>query len=136
MAKIISKGTVINQTISCTLTAVAQIISAEHSGAETETYDATTLDTTGAGKEYAPTGYAEGGSVSFELFYDPALSGHQSITDDLTTPVEREWSIVFSDSTAALFDAAGVGFGFSIDMADATKGSVDLKLDQLLTYPT
>jgi len=134
MAKIICKGTIIKQTISSSLVVVAQVISVEHSGAETETYDATTLDTAGAGKEYANTGYAEGGTVDFELFYDPALSGHQSITDDVTTPTERAWSITFSDSTVSAFTAAGVGFGFSVDMADATKGSVSLKLDQLMTY--
>ena len=136
MSKIVSKGTIIKQTVSCSLMAVAQVISAEHSGAETETYKSTTLDTTGSGHEYAPTGYAEGGSIDFELFYDPGLSGHQAITDDITTPVERAWSITFSDSTASTFNVAGIGFGFSIDMADATKGSVSLKLDQLLTYST
>lgn len=136
MAKIVSKGTVIKQTISMSLTAVAQVISLSHSGAEVETYDATTLDTSGSGKEYSNTGYVEGGSVDLELFYDPALSGHQAITDDVTTPAERAWEITFSDTTAAAFTVAGVGFGFDIDMSDATKGSVSLKLDQLMTYPT
>ena len=136
MAKIVSKGTIIKQTISCSPTAVAQVISIEHSGAESETYDATTLDTTGAGKEYEKTDYSEGGTVDFELFFDPALSGHQAITDEITTPAERVWNVTFSDSTSANFTVAGVGFGFSIDMGDGTKGSVSLKLDQLMTYPT
>ncbi|HSG60852.1 MAG TPA: hypothetical protein VLA24_05385, partial [Pseudomonadales bacterium] len=84
MTKVVSKGTVLQQEISSVFTAVAQVISIDQSGAESETFESTTLDTSGAGKEYAQTGYTEGGSLSFELFYDPALAGHQAISDLLT----------------------------------------------------
>ena len=136
MAKIVCKGTVLKQTISASLVAVAQILSIEHSGAESETFESTTLDTSGAGKEWQNTGFSEGGTVDFELFYDPALAGHQAITDEVTTPIERAWEITFSDTTAAGFTAAGLSFGFSVDMSDGLKGSVSIKLDQLMTYPT
>ena len=136
MAKVICKGTVIKQTISMSLTAVAQVISIDHSGAESETFESTTLDTSGAGKEYLATGYSEGGSVDCELFYDPALAGHQAITDEITTPSEVDWEITFADSTAAAFTTAGTSFGFTVDMSDGLKGSISLKLDQLMTYPT
>jgi len=138
MAKIVCKGSVLSQTITTTLTAVAQVIEASHSGAETETYDATTLDTAGAGKEYSQTGYAEGGSLDFSLFYDVALAGHQAITDDVTTPVERAWSLTFADAatTVSTFNAAGIGFGFTVAMADGLKADVTLKLDQLFGYST
>ena len=66
MAKLKVKGTVIKQTISASLTAVAQITEFNHDGAESETYDATTIDTSGAGKEYSQTGYSEGGNFGFE----------------------------------------------------------------------
>jgi len=138
MAKIVSKGTVLKQTISSVLTAVAQVISIDHSGAESETFETTTLDSPGNGKEYLATGFSEGGTIDFDLFYDPALAGHQSITDEVTTPAERAWEITFADAatTAAGFTAAGLGFGFSVDMNDGLKGSVSIKLDQLMTYPT
>lgn len=138
MAKVKVKGTIIKQTISTTLTAIAQVISFSHSGAETETYDATTLDTSGAGKEYSQTGYAEPGTFDFEYFMDPALSGHQALTDDLTTPTDRVYSIEFADAatTTATFNAAGMGFGFTGAMNDGLKGSVSLKLDGLFAYPT
>ena len=138
MAKVICKGTVIKQTISMSLTPVAQVISIEHSGAEAETFESTTLDTTGAGKEYLATGYSEGGTVDFELFMDPNLSGHQSITDEITTPTEVAWEITFADggATTAAFTAAGTGYGWSVDMNDGLKASISLKLDQLMTYPT
>lgn len=138
MAKIKVKGTIIKQTISASLTAVAQITEFSHDGAESETYDMTTLDTSGAGKEYGQTGYSEGGSFQFGIFYDPALAGHQAITDLITTPANCDWSITFADAapTTCLFSSAGVGFGFTGAMNDGLKADVNLKLDQLLTYST
>lgn len=138
MAKIRVKGSVIRQDIASVLTAVAQVIEFSSSGAETETYDATTLDTTGAGKEYSQTGYAEGGSFEFGLFFDPALAGHQALTDDVTTPAERDYSITFADTatTAWTFTAAGIGIGVTGAMNDGLKADVSLKLDQLMAYAT
>ena len=138
MAKIKSKGTVLKQDISGTLTAVAQILEVGHDGAESETYESTTLDTTGAGKEYDPTGYVEGGSVDFSIFYDPALAGHQALTDDLTTPAKRDYSVTFADtgSTENTFTAAGIGFGFTASMNDGLKADISLKVDGLLSYAT
>ena len=138
MAKIKCKGTVLKQDIASTLTAVAQITSIDASGAEVETADVTTLDTTGAGKEYLNTGYTEGGSLDFELFFDPVLAGHQALTDDLTTPAERNYSITFADAatTAWTFTAAGIGMGLTADMSDALKASFSVKLDQLFAYST
>ena len=138
MAKVICKGTVIKQTISMSLTAVAQVISIDHSGAEAETTDVTSLDTSGAGKEYLATGYSEGGSVDFEIFMDPVLSGHQAISDEITTPSEVAWEMTFADTgaTTAAFTVAGTGYGWTVDMNDGLKASISLKLDQLMTYPT
>lgn len=136
MSKIISKGTIMKQTVSMSLAVVAQITDISFSGAETETFDATTLDTSGAGKEYAPTGYAEGGSCAVDLFYDPGLAGHQDITDGITTPAETDWEVTWSDTTAMAFTAAGVGVDITAAMADGLKASVNLKLDQLAVFPT
>lgn len=138
MAKVVTKGTVIKQTITTTLTAVAQCLDFSHGGVEVETFDASTLDTSGAGKEYAATGYVEGGSFDFTLFLDPNLAGHQAIMDDITTPTERNWSITFADAgtTEATFDVAGVGMTISGAMNDGLKADISLKLDQLMDYPT
>jgi len=136
MAIRVTKGAVIDQEISSTLTPVAQILSFSHSGAETETFDSTTIDQAGAGKSYLATGYAEGGSFDFSLFYDSELAGHQALTDDITTPAERNYSVTLAGGTEMTFTAAGIGFGFQGDMADGIKGDVSLKLDQLLSYTT
>jgi len=136
MAKIPVKGTVIKQEISSVLTAVAQITEFSSSGTESETYDATTIDTSGAGKEYAPTGYSEGGSFDFGMFYDPGLAGHQAITDLVTTPAECNWDITFADTggSNSTMTSAGVGFNFTGAMNDGLKADVSLKLDQLIAY--
>lgn len=137
MAKVKVKGTVIKQTISSVLTAVAQIIDFSHDGAENETYDATTIDTSGAGKEYSQTGYSEGGNVSLSLFYDPALAGHKAITAYIATPANCVWNIITTDTgpTTNVFTVAGVGFGFNGAMNDGLKANVNLKITGLMTYP-
>ena len=132
------KGTVLQQEIASVFTAVAQIISMELTGVESETFDETTLDTVGAGKEYGQTGYAEGGSLDFEYFLDPALAGHQAITDLVTTPADNNWQLIFADKGAKElpFTSAGVGFGLTVAMNDGLKGSGSLKLTGLPTFPT
>lgn len=138
MAKLIVKGSTLKQTITTTLTAVAQVIDFSHSGVEVETIDVTTLDTTGSGREYLASGLVEGGSVDASLFFDPNLAGHQAITSDITTPAERNWSLTFVDAgtTEATFDVAGIGFGITGTMEDGLKADISLKLDQLMAYPT
>jgi len=53
-----------------------------------ETYEADTLDNTDAGIPHMPTGRTEGGSLSGEMFFDPALAGHQKLTALLMYPWE------------------------------------------------
>jgi len=138
VAKVKCKGTVLQQDIATVFTAVAQVISMELNGVETETFDKTTLDTVGAGKEYGQTGYAEGGSLDGELFYDPVLAGHQAITDIVTTPADNDWKVIFADAAATElpFTSAGVGFGIAVAMSDGLKSSFSLKLTGLPTFPT
>ena len=120
------------------MTAVAQVIDFSHTGVETGTFDSTTLDTTGSGREYTATGLTEGGSVDASLFFDPALAGHQTILADVTTPAERNWSLTFADAstTVCTFDVAGIGFVITGSMDDGLKADISLKLDQLMNYPT
>lgn len=138
MAKVPSKGTVLQMDISSTLTAIAQITSIEHSGAESLTYDSTTLDG-GVYKTYDPTGYTEPGDVSFELFFDPALSGHQAITDLLTTPAVHDFNVTFADSATTdmgEFDVAGLQFGWSAQMENGLTASVTCKITGAPGYAT
>jgi hypothetical protein len=137
MAKVKCKGTALKQQIAMSYTAVAQLISLSMSGSESLTYDSTTLDG-GVEKTYDQTGYTEPGECSGELFYDPALSGHQSMTDLLAAPADQNWQILYADSggTTQTFAGAGIAFGNTVDMADGLKGSFTIKIDGTAGWPT
>jgi len=145
MAKLKVKGTVIEQASGTTYTAVAQVTGFSISGIETETYDSRTLDGT-AGVEYDPTGFVEGGSVTFDLLYDPALAGHQSITDLavaahlLTTglPNDVNWKVKFANtsSTELTFVSSGMGVDITGDASDGLRSSITLKCDGCPVLPS
>lgn len=141
MAKVVGKGTVLEQDISSTLTAVAQIISIDLPEAEVETVEADTLDNADAGIPYEQTGRVEGGSLGLEMYFDPALAGHQEFTDKLNDPLTNlpdDYNIEFADAatTAWPFTAAGISLGGSIAVNDLVKAKVSIKLDKTVTYPT
>jgi hypothetical protein len=137
MAKVKSKGTILKQSIASVLTAVAQLTDISYSGGEVETFDATTLDGS-VGKAYSQTGYAEGGEFQISGFFDPALAGHQAITDIILAPANCDWSVTFADAapTTWTFTTAGVSFEFTVAMADGLKFSSTLKVTGLPAYAT
>lgn len=130
MAKIACKGTQFQQSVSEVLTDVAQVISLDVSGAESETYDSTTLDVDDAYKTYDPTGYTEPGSVDGELFYDPALVGHTTLVAPLAAPAATDYAIIYQTETPTLkeFTGAGLSFGATVAMDDGLKGSFSIKV--------
>lgn len=138
MSIIKSKGTALKQELASVYTAVAQVISLELPEAESETFEADTLDNANAGIPYKQTGRSEGGSCSGELFYDPALAGHKALTELIKTPQAENWKIVFADAGASEWAFAGAGFslGGAVALNDGLKGSFKIKLDGIPTYPT
>jgi hypothetical protein len=138
MAFITCKGTILKQDIASTLTAVAQVISLDFAESTTETYEADTLDNANSGIPMKPTGRATGGSLSGELFFDPVLAGHQSITDFITTPALRNMSITFADTAATVwtFVAAGCGLGVRVALNDGLKANFSYTLDGLPAFAT
>jgi hypothetical protein len=138
MAKPTCKGTALQLLIGTVYTAIAQLISLDLPECESETYDADTLDNANAGIPYAPTGRSEGGSLGFELFYDPALAVQQALVALITTPAAASWKLLFSDAGASewTFAGAGISFGGTVALNDGLKGSGSIKLDGIPTYPT
>lgn len=145
MAKVKCKATVLSLGSGTTYTPVAQIKSIGVDGMETETYDSRTLDGT-AGVEYDPTGYVEGGSTTFDLLHDPALTGHQDIHDLVTSACllttgaadKRNWKIIFANtsSTEMTMVSAGVGLSLSVQMSEGLSSSVTLKHSGCPVLPT
>lgn len=137
MALVVSKGTILLQKIASVFVAVAQMKSISFDGAESETFDSTTLDS-GVGKRHTATGYVEGGSFTASGFYDPALSGHQSMTDIVNTPANTDWKVTFADAapTDMTWTTAGAGAGIKVDPGSALVIEFKGKLTGLLGFPT
>ena len=137
MAIVKCKGTKLQQTVSAALVDIAQLLSIEHSGSGSDTFESTTLDGS-AYKTFAPTGYSNPGEVSAELFYDPALAGHQAITDLIATPATNAMKIIYADTAATnqSFTSAGVQFGVTVAMDDGLKGSITYTVTGDPGWPT
>lgn len=137
MAIIKCKGTALKQDLVGVFTAVAQVISLDGPDMESETYEADTLDNTSAGIPYGSSGRTEGGSVSGELFFDPALAGHVALLALLTTPADETWQLVFANTSPTTWSFGGAGFslGVAVALADGLKASFSIKLDGLPNFP-
>lgn len=146
MGKHRCKGTVLNQRVAAAFVPVAQIISLDGPGMESETFEADTLDHTDAGIPYQSTDRTEGGSLSGELFLDPALGGHKNLLFLLTNPAHPEdaatasselWQLIFADPDATEWPFSGAGFSLSpaTVLSDGLKASFGIKLDGIPTFP-
>jgi len=138
MAIIKCKGTSLQQKLANIYVAVAQIISLDLPQAESETFDADTLDNANSGIPYEPTGRSEGGSCGFEFFYDPALTGHQNLTELIRVPQAEDWKVIFANVTTSVWTFSGAGFslGGTVALNDGLKGTGSIKLSGIPTYPT
>ena len=128
MAILKGKGCVLQQTITATLTDVANVISLGLSGEESETFETTTLSTS-VFKTFTQTGYTNPGTVDAELFFDPALAGHATIVALLSTPADCVWKLKYSDSgpSSITYTSAGVGLDQTIVMNDGVKAKLKMK---------
>jgi hypothetical protein len=128
---------VLQQSIASVYTAVAQIISIDLPKFASESYEADTLDNANAGIPHKTTGRTEGDSLGFELFLDPALTGHKALIALLTTPASQNWKLLFSDSGPTTWPFVGCAFsmGGKVDLKDGLKAQCSIKLDGLPTFP-
>lgn len=127
MAKLKGKGTTLQQTISSVLTDVAQVISLDLSGEGSLDYDSTTLD----GLVYETkelTGYSAAGNVKAELFFDPALAGHQAIVALITTPATCVWKLKYSDAgpSSLTYTSTALGLDQKVVTNDGLKATLTM----------
>lgn len=133
MAKVKGKGTIYKHTVSMSLTALAQCTSISFSGAESETYDSTALDSD-AYHTFDLTGYSNPGKCDVELFWDPALSGHKAMLlrmgSGSTIAVSNAHQVTYADSGATTHDftVTGMGFGADVRMNDGLKGRLSFQI--------
>jgi len=143
MALVKCKGTSLAQEVGTVSTVIAQIISLDLPDFEAETYEADTLDNTDPGIPYEPTNRVEGGAIGGELFFDPALAGHQALLAILGDPSTlmssdanpEEMILTFADTgaTAWTFTIAGFSFGGTVALNDGLKGTFSAKLNKIPT---
>lgn len=137
MAKIASKGTALQLSIATVFTTIAGVTEISGPDAEVQTFDATALDG-GAGREHEPTGYVEGGTVSWSMFFDPVAATLQALTDLITTPAVASWKLKWSDSATTEWPFSGILTKCtpSASLDDGLKADGELKLDGIVSYPT
>jgi hypothetical protein len=137
MAVIVSKGTLLELTISAVDTAIAQVIGVNVGAQQMETFDTTHLGS-GVGKTKANTGYSEQSDTTATIFYDPAQATHQFIAATIATPVETAGNVVLVDgsTTHLAFTAAGLGMDLAVAMNDGLKSNITIVHSGLVGFPT
>jgi hypothetical protein len=128
MAKLKGKGTVLQQTISATLTDIAQLTDIDLSGEGTSGWDSTTLDG-GVYETEDLTGYANGGNVKVGLLFDPALAGHAALVATISTPATCVYKLKYSDAgpSSLTYTAASAQLDQKIVMKDGLRGTFTMK---------
>lgn len=138
MAKIACKGMALQQDIATVYTTVAQVTSISIDGTEDVTVDSTDLGTS-FWKEYTNAGFTEPGTLTAELFYDPSLSGHQTLTDCIGTGSGESWKVSYptpSSATEQSFSSAGQGFSANGSVGELVRGTFTAQLTGNPGWPT
>ena len=73
-----------------------------------------------------------------ELFFDPALSGHNALVTWINdaTPDLLDWAVVFLSSTTKTYtwaDCPGCSLGGKVALNDGIKAPVKVKLSKAMT---
>ncbi len=140
---IVSKGTVFQMDVAGSLAAIAEVTNIDISGAKSETFDGTTLSQSASGMKRLANGFSTPPDVGLELFWLPTNTGHQAITDEITTPTiveanQLDAKIIYADTgaTELPFKIAGVEVGQTFAKDDGVKASVGFTLNGQPTWPT
>lgn len=139
MAIVKTKGTLLQVTISSTLTTIGQIISFNKAEDKGESFESDYLEKTGPGIPMTATGRVTVGEISGELFLDPADASHEFIMSQLETPPTTAVAskIVLADGATEeiTFDVVAFGLGAAVALGDGLKAPFSLTLEDLPEYP-
>lgn len=109
--KIKSKGTALLMEIASVYTAIPLLKSISISGAQSQTYNSTTLD----GSVYEtndPTGYTTAPTISADGYRDPDDTVQAAFIAKLAAPVATNFKVTYTDATPLSEIYSGTGFGF------------------------
>ena len=136
-SKIATKGDKLQLSIASVYTDIPQVKSLRGPAPKVQIFDGTALDS-GVGMEHKVTGYTDGGTVSFTVFFDPANSVHKALLAIATTPAISLWKRIFSDSGATTWPFSGCVTSPpnpSADVNGALMADCEITLDGIPTYP-
>lgn len=111
-SKVKSKGTALLMSISAVYTAIPMLKSISISGAQSQTYNGSTLDQSGAYEINDPNGYTSAPTISADGFRDPDDTTQQAFIALLVTPVATNFKVTYTDGTPLSEVYSGTGFGF------------------------
>ena len=135
MAQLKCKGTILQLDVATVYTTIAQVISLTPPSIKSLEYDATTMDQAGVGTAFELTGYAESDGFEAEIFWDPALSIHDTVENNITTPAKTDWRIELTDSGPTQIDwsTASLEIKGAVAMLDGLKATIKGGVDGLAT---
>lgn len=138
---IISKGTVFQMDVAGSLAAISEVLSVQIAGAKSLVFEYTNLSQSGSGQTRLSTGFTTPPDITIEMFWLPTNSGHQAITDEITTPNttaagQLDGKVIYSDATELPFKIAGVEVAQTTQMLDGVKATVGFTLNGQPTWPT
>ncbi len=137
MAKVRSKGTAWAIQVAGVYVSIAQCLSMDKDEMKSEDYESDTLDNTDAGIPYDLTGRSEYGSLSAELFFDPALASHTNLLALITTPATSLHQLTFANAapTVWTFTAASISFtGPKVALKEGLKATIKAKVSGGITF--
>jgi hypothetical protein len=141
MAKIKTRGTVFQLTISAVLTTVAQTTEVNTGETKNRVLDVECLDDSGVGVEMMNDGCVTQEEGSASLLFDPDSTVHQFITDSIlggstAYPIAGAWKWADATPASTTFSCIGLGFGATATVKDVLKANVTVSYATYCTWPT
>jgi hypothetical protein len=138
MAKKPVMGVVFQIQVAGVYTSVAQMTDLSEKDRGGENFESTSFDSTpdsngNIWKEKTFSGEIDPGKVSYELFYDPTLSGHHALFAMEYQQTNCKTIFPASGGASCLFTSATAKFGREYKMGEGLKMSADLDLTGVVT---
>jgi predicted secreted protein len=118
-----------------TFTAIGEITDINGPNLKRDTYDTTSLDTTGGYRTFIG-GFRDGGEVTLEMNF--TLDGYDDMKSDFESDDLRDYQIVLPDTGATTldFEALVTAIGVKIPTSDKVSSSVTVKISGPVTLTT
>lgn len=138
MARIKTKGTAVQQTISAALTTIGQCISFNEGRSSNQVEPTPTFDDA-IGITKSNTGYVDTDDLSLEVYFDKGLANHEFITDTIqlgAASFPNAGKLVGSDSTEDTWSAVGFSIAKSFPERGFQRATIGISITGQITYAT